>query len=271
MPAIGLAAAIIERRDPDAVIGSFAADHVIRHEGAFREAVPEAAAVARNGRIVTIGIKPTFPLDGVRLHPSGARLSVEGAPQARAVAEFVEKPDERRPAATWQRAGSGGTQACSSPAHPSARHPRPRTTTTCRRAAGHRGRPGAADADWAGLEKIAIDHAIAEPAAADGPSRSSRPLLVGRRRRLRVARQPGGCGLHAGRRGHLHRRPRRRRQRRRVGGGRCARRPMVAVVGLDDVVVIDTPDALLVVARDRAQDVKVVVERLKASGREDLT
>ena len=42
----------------------------------------------------------------------------------------------------------------------------------------------------------------------------------------------------------------------------------VAVVGLDDVVVIDTPDALLVVARDRAQDVKAVVDRLKASGRD---
>jgi mannose-1-phosphate guanylyltransferase len=46
---------------------------------------------------------------------------------------------------------------------------------------------------------------------------------------------------------------------------------MVAVVGLDDVVVIDTPDALLVVARGRAQDVKAVVDRLKASGRDDLT
>ena len=45
----------------------------------------------------------------------------------------------------------------------------------------------------------------------------------------------------------------------------------VAVVGLEDVVVIDTPDALLVVSRDRAQDVKAVVDRLKETGRTDLT
>jgi len=45
----------------------------------------------------------------------------------------------------------------------------------------------------------------------------------------------------------------------------------IAVVGLDDVVVVDTPDALLVVSRDRAQDVKAVVDHLKASGRDDLT
>jgi len=45
----------------------------------------------------------------------------------------------------------------------------------------------------------------------------------------------------------------------------------VAVVGLEDVVVVDTPDALLVTTRARAQDVKQVVDSLKAQGRTDLT
>ncbi|HEY6742397.1 MAG TPA: mannose-1-phosphate guanylyltransferase, partial [Lapillicoccus sp.] len=45
----------------------------------------------------------------------------------------------------------------------------------------------------------------------------------------------------------------------------------VALVGLEDVIVVDTPDAVLVVSRDRAQDVKAVVDRIKASGRDDLT
>src|SRR5690349_50870 len=49
MAAIGLAAAIIERKDPDAVIGSFAADHVIADPEAFRTCVAEAAQVARTG------------------------------------------------------------------------------------------------------------------------------------------------------------------------------------------------------------------------------
>jgi mannose-1-phosphate guanylyltransferase len=46
---------------------------------------------------------------------------------------------------------------------------------------------------------------------------------------------------------------------------------MVAVIGIDDVVVVDTPDALLVTTRSRAQEVKRVVATLKETGREDLT
>jgi mannose-1-phosphate guanylyltransferase len=46
---------------------------------------------------------------------------------------------------------------------------------------------------------------------------------------------------------------------------------MVALLGLDDIVVVDTPDALLVTTRARAQDVKALVELLKATGRADLT
>ena len=94
MPAIGLAAAIVERRDPEAVIGSFAADHVIRHVPEFWEAVSEAVTVARTGRIVTIGITPTHPSTAFGYIRQGSELSVAGAPRARAVAEFVEKPDE---------------------------------------------------------------------------------------------------------------------------------------------------------------------------------
>src|SRR5690606_39995224 len=59
--AIGLAAAILRRRDPDVVIGSFAADHVIRDTRGFARAVAEAVAAARAGYITTIGITPTEP------------------------------------------------------------------------------------------------------------------------------------------------------------------------------------------------------------------
>jgi mannose-1-phosphate guanylyltransferase len=51
-----------------------------------------------------------------------------------------------------------------------------------------------------------------------------------------------------------------------AGGGR-----LVAVVGLEDVVVVDTPDALLVTTRERAQQVKAIVEMLKRTGRTNLT
>jgi mannose-1-phosphate guanylyltransferase len=45
---------------------------------------------------------------------------------------------------------------------------------------------------------------------------------------------------------------------------------MVAVIGLEDIIVVDTPDALLVVKRGRSQEVKAIVEALKKSGRDDL-
>jgi mannose-1-phosphate guanylyltransferase len=62
--AIGLAAAILEQREPGVIIGSFAADHVIGDLRRFRQAVVEAVAVADAGYIATIGIMPTEPAIG---------------------------------------------------------------------------------------------------------------------------------------------------------------------------------------------------------------
>lgn len=64
MPAIALAAAVALRQDPDAVIGSFAADHLVEDTAAFAEAVERARAAAELGMLVTIGIEPTGPATG---------------------------------------------------------------------------------------------------------------------------------------------------------------------------------------------------------------
>ena len=69
MAAIGLAAAQLEREDPDALIASFAADHVITDEAAFAASVREAAAVADDGLLVTIGIEPTHAATGFGYAP----------------------------------------------------------------------------------------------------------------------------------------------------------------------------------------------------------
>ena len=131
--------------------------------------------------------------------------------------------------------------------------------------------PSRLDEVWPGLTRIAIDHAVAEPAAdagrvvvvpapfawddvGDFASLASLLPASGADGDLRVLGDPadvtvidgGGVVVPA--------------------GGR-----RVAVVGLDDVVVVDTPDALLVTTRARAQDVKAVVDALKAQGRADLT
>ena len=91
MAAIGLAAAQLEREDPDALIGSFAADHVITDEAAFAASVREAAEVADEGLLVTIGIEPTHAGTGFGYVRGGAALA--GHATAQSVAEFVEKPD----------------------------------------------------------------------------------------------------------------------------------------------------------------------------------
>src|SRR6478752_3893034 len=91
--AIGLAAAILERREPGVIIGSFAADHVIRDQARFRQAVREAIAAADAGYITTIGIRPTEPAVGFGYIHFGDRLEIAGAPSALAVTGFKEKPD----------------------------------------------------------------------------------------------------------------------------------------------------------------------------------
>jgi mannose-1-phosphate guanylyltransferase len=119
MAAIGLAAAILELEDPEALIGSFAADHVITDEDAFAACISEAAEVAASGLLVTIGIEPAHPSTGFGYVRSGAAL--EGFPTARVVTEFVEKPSaERRTTPTWPRAcvRSPPTRPCSRSAGP---------------------------------------------------------------------------------------------------------------------------------------------------------
>src|SRR5690606_35779366 len=91
--AIGLAAAILVRREPDVIIGSFAADHVISDERSFHRAIEQAIVAADAGYIATVGITPTEPSIGFGYIHCGEALDIPGAPKALRVASFVEKPD----------------------------------------------------------------------------------------------------------------------------------------------------------------------------------
>jgi len=92
--AIALAAAILVRREPDVIIGSFAADHVIGSQEAFIKNVTEAVEVAATGKIVTIGIAPTEPSVGFGYIKTGEKI--DGGSNAREVDKFVEKPSIER-------------------------------------------------------------------------------------------------------------------------------------------------------------------------------
>ncbi len=272
--AIALAAAVVQHRTPGAVVGSFAADHVVRDLPAFEAAVREAVATAREGWIVTVGIEPDRPSTAFGYIRAGAPLSVPDAPSALAVDAFVEKPDAATAAAYLADGGyrwNAGMFVARADVllDELARH-RPALAAGVRELAAAWDTPERdrvlADV-WPTLEKVAIDYAVAEPAAAAGrvavvPAAfgwddvgdfAALAELLPDAAALRVlgdAHEVLGqdaTGVTV------------------AGSGR-----MVAVLGLDDVVVVDTPDAVLVTTRSRAQDVKAVVEALRNAGRADL-
>jgi mannose-1-phosphate guanylyltransferase len=96
-PCVALAAFEIQRRAPDSVQAILPADHVIRPAEAFRASLRAAAVEAwENEHLLTFGIEPTFPATGYGYIEAGAIVrEVHGIP-VRAVARFVEKPDEDR-------------------------------------------------------------------------------------------------------------------------------------------------------------------------------
>ena len=268
MAAIGLGAALLERRDPDAVMGSFAADHVVTDPDAFGEVVRIAAEVARDNWLVTLGIEPTHPSTAFGYIRMGEPLAEH--PGAHAVPGFVEKPSvdvaEQYLAAGTYRWNAGMFVVRPAVLLDLRAQWHPDFADQLRQLAAD---PSLLEDVWPTLPKIALDHAVAEPAAEAG----------------RVAVVPAAMGwddigdfdslshLLEADLGHLTV----------LGEGSCVRGVdssglvvagtgrVISVVGLDDIVVVDTPDALLVTSRERAQDVKQVVSRLRADGRADLT
>lgn len=285
--AIGLAAAVVLRQDPEAVIGSFAADHVITDEPVFHAAVAEAVAAAREGWLVTIGIDPTGPSTGFGYISVGEGLPVDGAPSLHRVVEFVEKPDaptaERYLAEGWKwNAGMFVVRAATLlelfETH------EPALAEGLRTIAAAWGTPEQDEvlaATWPLLPSVPIDTSVAEPAAAagrvavvpgafgwDDVGDWASLLELLERARTEGSTAPAATGddvadLHVLGAGTVLGRhasgvvvP---------GSGRT-----VVVAGLPDVVVVDTPDAVLVTTRDKAQDVKHLVDLLKQQGRTDL-
>ena len=94
-PCVGLAALLVARHDPDATMAVMPSDHVIAPAAKFCEAIEQAAALVAEapGRLVTFGIKPTYPAESFGYIQQGAPLAQpHGAAPAHAVARFKEKP-----------------------------------------------------------------------------------------------------------------------------------------------------------------------------------
>ncbi len=274
MPAIGLAAAVLRERQPDALLGSFAADHVVRDEVAFGEAVRQAAVAARDGLVATIGIEPTGPATGFGYIRTGEPLGLPAAPAAHRAAAFVEKPDAATAAGyladggyRWN-AGMFVVRAAVLLERLEAEHPRLHAGLVRIGRAWDGAEHGKVLGEvWPTLTRISIDHAVAEPAAADGAVAvvpadlgwddvgdfAALAALTGGEGPVRVL-GPGSDVVAVDSAGLLV-----------PGSGR-----LVAVAGVPDVVIVDTPDAVLVTTLAAAQQVKAVVEALSAAGRTDL-
>lgn len=266
MAAIGLAAALLEQRDPDAVMGSFAADHVIADGAAFRATVATAVAAARDDWLVTIGIEPTHPSTAFGyIHLAEPLAGHDGAFAVRA---FVEKPSAEVAAgylATGEYRWNAGMFVV---------RPRvlldllgaedPDFAAALRAIAAD---PSRLEEVWPTLPRIALDHAVAEPAAAAGRVVTVPAAFawddIGDFDSL-AALLDGDAVTVLGDDGLVEAQDA-------TGLVVPAAGRTVAVVGLDDVVVVDTPDAVLVTTRARAQQVKQVVDALKQRGRTDLT
>ncbi len=266
MPAIAVAAALIAERDPEAIIGSFAADHVVEDQAVFAAAVCEAVAAARTGLLVTIGITPVSPSTAFGYIEGGDALGLADAPSAQSVRRFVEKPDLETAQAyvasgvfSWN-AGMFVVRASVLLDHLARLQPTLHDGVREIARSWHTpDRDEVLARVWPSLTKIAIDHAIAEPVSLEGG----------------MAVVPGTFGWDD------------------IGdfaalgdvGARStdgtifvdasglvisAEGTTVAVVGLEDVVVAHTPDAVLVTTREHSQRVKEVSVALQELGRADL-
>ncbi len=280
--AICLAAAVLARRHGErVVVGSFAADHVIRGAASFARAVREAVATARAGYVTTIGIAASRPSTAFGYIHQGRSLAadVPEAPNARLVERFVEKPD----AATAQAYLSTGEYRWNAGMFVMRadvllgclREYKPRmydaiSTIADAYLAGGDAVDEAMATHWSGIEKIAFDYAVAEPLSVQGgvamipgdfgwddigdfnsvaallPSANQQNIkILGDREDVSYIDSAGDVVVPA--------------------AGRT-----IALLGVNDMVVVDTPDALLVAPRARSQEVKNMVAHLRQEGRDEL-
>jgi mannose-1-phosphate guanylyltransferase len=268
LAAVALAAAVVARRDPEAVMAVYSADHLIGRQERFEELIGVAARAAETGVLVTVGIRPTRPETGFGyLH-----LAEEVTPGVHRIAEFREKPDAQTAAAyvasgeyLWN-AGMFVFQARAFLAELERQRPELRAgIASIADAWDGPEQETVFGATWPRLEKISVDYGVMEDAAAaglvttvpadfpwsdigdfhslgeslDGDEAGNVVLTGAALATLRAVRDSVVVSTT----------------------GR-----VVAVVGLKDVVVVDTEDALLVCPRERAHEVKQIVELLREQG-----
>jgi len=270
-PAIGLAARILESIDPKAVMGVFPADHVIEKPREYVRLLKPAFRAAGEGKIVVLGIKPRWAETGFGYieFPEGVKAGKEAV----AVRSFREKPDSDT-ARKFLEAGHFYWNAGMffwkvSVLLDALREFLPKTATLLASIPPFGSRQFAARLEKAFplCENISIDYAVLERAktVAGIPAGDIGWNDVGSWNAVYELLRRDGQG-NACRDGVLAN----------VviesssGNYVDAEKKLVALLGVKDLIVVDTPDALLIADRSRAQQVGEIVKRLEKSGRDDL-
>jgi mannose-1-phosphate guanylyltransferase len=267
-PCAGLAAVVIERRDPAAIMAVCPADHLIADAGGFRQAIGAAAQLAQDDYLVTLGIAPDHAHTGYGYVQRGAPLGERKGLPTFKVRRFTEKPDETTARAfvdSGEYYWNGGIfvwQAASILAEIETLLPLLHTELqSIRQVWPSPQRREVLDASWDRVPRTTIDYGIMEQARRVAVV----PVDIGWDD---VGNWATLSGLVEGdEAGNAVR-----------GDGRklllettdtyiyASADRLVATVGLEGFVVIDTPDALLVCPKDQAQAVRDVVKRLKEDG-----
>jgi mannose-1-phosphate guanylyltransferase len=268
-PCIGLAALLVSRRDPDATMAVMPSDHVIRPTEKFRAAIRQAEQIvaATPGRLVTFGIRPSYPAESFGYIQQGPPLAVgPGDAPAHTVARFREKPPasvaaEYLAAGTYLwNAGIFVWKAATILAALRARQPECLARLEAIAAAWDSlDRDRVFAEEFAAIKGISIDYAVLEHA--DDVAVIEAPFswddLGGW---SAVARQLGsdaagntvvGRHLDIESRGTII---------------HAADDHLVVTLGLVDMLVVHTPDATLVASRDREEAVRKVVAELENRG-----
>ena len=266
-PAIGLAAFLLERQDPNAIIGMFPSDHVIFAEDHFRRNIQRAAAIAASGaNIVVIGIPPAWAETGYGYIEAGTAAD----DAVRPVKRFIEKP----PSEVAQKFVSAGNYYWNSGMFvwgartlaDALREHLPNTAPVLEQIAASHGTSDFQETFaklYPQCENISIDYAVLEPRSKKDEQSSGIHCIpaefgwndLGSWTALyehRKAEKPERENVITAKQSFALR----------ATGNFVHSEKFVAVVGVNNLVVVETQDALLITTLDQAQDVGKVVAHL---------
>lgn len=266
-PAIALSALYLRRREPEAVMAVLTADHYIANEAGFRRVLATAAKVAERGHLVTLGVTPDYPATGYGYIERGEMVENVDDMLAYSVRAFREKPSQ----SVAERFLADGRHSWNSGMFiwrvdrfmAELARTMPELTAQLdeiERALGTPAERETLDAVWPHVANQTVDYGVMEKAR----DVAVLPIDIGwsdvgswaTLMDILPGDENDNTTVHAE---HLQI------DSRSVlvyGRGR-----MVATIGLRDVIVVDTDDVLLVCAKEQAEDVKKLVDRLKKDGR----